>query len=55
MIGLGWPLPIKMNRRKFRSRRALDAFKINLAALALQERDALLRAAEQRKLAEEAA
>jgi len=49
MIALGWPLPIKMNRRKFRSRRALDAFKANLAALALKQRDALLRAAELRK------
>jgi hypothetical protein len=49
MIALGWPLPIKMNRRKFRSRRALDAFKASLAALALKQRDALLRAAELRK------
>jgi hypothetical protein len=43
MIGLGWPVPVRLNRRKFRSRAALEAFKAKLVDLAIQERAAITR------------
>jgi hypothetical protein len=52
MIAQGWPAPIRLNRRKFRSRAALDAFKQNLVERAVRERAALTR---QHKRAEQAA
>jgi hypothetical protein len=42
MVDLGWPLPLRVNGRIYRSRAALDAFKRNLADAALREREALL-------------
>ena len=41
MIAMGWPPYIKINRRKFRSRTALDAFKARLVAAAISERQKL--------------
>lgn len=41
MIALGWPPCVKINRRKFRSRAALDAFKAQLMAAAVLERQKL--------------
>jgi hypothetical protein len=43
MIEQGWPVPIKINRRKFRSRAALDAFKQNLVERAVKDRAVLTR------------
>jgi hypothetical protein len=37
---LGWPAKIKMGRRNYRSRIALEAFKQNLIKRALAERNA---------------
>ena len=45
MIALGWPPPIKIRTRKFRSRRALEQFKKNLAERAIAERGRDLAAA----------
>jgi len=38
-IGLGWPAKIKVGTRNFRNRSQLEAFKANLSALALAERE----------------
>jgi hypothetical protein len=38
LIALGWPPPIKIRTRKFRSRRALDEFKAGLVRRAIEER-----------------
>jgi hypothetical protein len=43
MADLGWPVPIKINRRKFRSRAALDAFKQSLVDRAVKDRAVLTR------------
>ena len=43
MADLGWPVAIRINRRKFRSRAALDAFKQNLVERAVKERAVLTR------------
>ncbi|MGY3690706.1 hypothetical protein ACVIGA_000786 [Bradyrhizobium sp. USDA 3240] len=48
MMELGWPPAIRLNGRIYRSRRALDLFKTNMAMLALREREALLRAVERK-------
>lgn len=42
MIALGWPPPVHINRWRFRSRSALEAFKSKLAMQALQRRGKLL-------------
>jgi hypothetical protein len=52
MMALGWPLALKINSRKYRSRAALEAFKTNLAQRAIQERDIITRRL-QRKAARE--
>lgn len=36
---LGWPPPIRINRRKFRSRKQLEQFKANLLQAALEARE----------------
>jgi len=41
MADLGWPIAIRINRRKFRSRAALDAFKQNLVQRAVKDRAVL--------------
>ena len=41
MTDLGWPVAIRINRRKFRSRAALDAFKQNLVQRAVKDRAVL--------------
>lgn len=38
MAALGWPPPIRIRNRKFRSRRALEAFKATMARRAVAER-----------------
>ena len=38
LAALGWPAPIRIRNRKFRSRRALEAFKQRLVKDALQKR-----------------
>lgn len=38
LAGLGWPPPIQIRRRNFRSRQAIDAFKARLIERALEER-----------------
>jgi hypothetical protein len=38
MAELGWPPPIQLNNRKYRSRRALEVFKQNLMKRALAAR-----------------
>lgn len=38
MRALGWPPPIELNGRKYRSRRALEEFKANLMRRALAAR-----------------
>ena len=43
MISQGWPVAIRINRRKFRSRAALDAFKQNLVERAVKDRAVLTR------------
>ena len=43
MADLGWPIAIRINRRKFRSRAALDAFKQNLVERAVKDRAVLTR------------
>jgi hypothetical protein len=40
MIALGWPLPVYIRRRKFRSRNALEGFKNNLLQHAIAHRRA---------------
>ena len=35
---LGWPPPLKIRNRNFRSRRALESFKTRLVQVALQSR-----------------
>ncbi len=35
---LGWPPPIKIGERKFRSRRLLEEFKANLLRMAIEAR-----------------
>jgi hypothetical protein len=45
MAALGWPPPIKIGDRKFRSRKALDAFKDAMFKRAVQEQRAATRAA----------
>jgi hypothetical protein len=51
MAKLGWPAVIRLNGNIFRSRRAYDAFKNNLAQIALQERPRLLAEGKVRKIA----
>jgi hypothetical protein len=38
LIALGWPPPIKIRERKFRSRKQVETFKTNVLRRALQER-----------------
>ena len=38
LIALGWPLPIRIGQRKYRSRKALEAFKAALMRRAIEER-----------------
>lgn len=38
LVELGWPPPIKIRSRNFRSRRALDKFKARLVRRAIEER-----------------
>ncbi len=38
MIELGWPPPIRIRKRKFRSRHALEHFKREMARRAIAER-----------------
>jgi hypothetical protein len=52
MIEQGWPVPIKINRRKFRSRAQLDLFKARLMEKAIEDRKTITR---QHKQAEQAA
>jgi hypothetical protein len=39
MNELGWPVPIRIRKRKFRSRHALEAFKDKMARRAIAERN----------------
>lgn len=39
MAALGWPPPIRIRKRKFRSRHALEGFKANMARRAIAERN----------------
>ena len=38
LIAAGWPPPIRIRKRKFRSRRALEEFKASMARRALAQR-----------------
>ncbi len=38
MIAMGWPPPIRIRKRKFRSRQALDLFKESLMKRAIAQR-----------------
>ncbi len=38
LVELGWPPPIRIRKRKFRQRRALEAFKRRLVQLAINQR-----------------
>ena len=38
LIEAGWPPPIRIRNRKFRSRRALEAFKAGMASRAIAQR-----------------
>jgi hypothetical protein len=40
LIALGWPPPVKIRQRKFRSRKQLEEFKQNMLHQALQQRSA---------------
>jgi hypothetical protein len=40
LLDLGWPLPVRIRTRKFRSRRALETFKHNLQQQAIARRAA---------------
>jgi hypothetical protein len=52
MADLGWPVAIRINRRKFRSRAALDLFKARLVEKAIADRNTVTR---QHKCAEQSA
>jgi hypothetical protein len=43
MIAQGWPVAVKINRRKFRSRSALDLFKAKLVEQAIADRNTAVR------------
>jgi hypothetical protein len=40
LIALGWPPPIRIGQRKYRSRKALEAFKAGLMRRAIEQRRA---------------
>jgi hypothetical protein len=44
LIALGWPAPIYIRKRKFRSRRALELFKVALTRRAIEQRANLVEA-----------
>jgi hypothetical protein len=43
LVAAGWPPPIRIRNRKFRSRRALEAFKSTMARLAIAQRGSLVK------------
>jgi hypothetical protein len=45
MAALGWPPPIRLKNRKYRSRKALESFKAALTRRAIEERRHLVKPA----------